>query len=90
MENKSVKLVMTNDAGVTMNLTLELSFGEQQGLLVNYRVTDADGAVVDTMESEGDVFGLFSLVNQRVGDIMKSADNVATEVRDLSDRGNMD
>jgi hypothetical protein len=76
MENKSLKLTMTNDAGVTMNLTLELSFGEQQGLLVNYRVTDADGATVDTMEPDGDVFGFFSLVNQRVGDIMKSAETV--------------
>ena len=89
MENKSLKLKMTNDKGVTLDLTLELSFGEQQGLLLDYKVTDATGDKIETMEPEGDIFGFFSMVNNRVGQIMKAAGDVATETRDLSDRGGL-
>lgn len=89
MENKSLNLKMTNDKGVTLSLTLELSFGEQQGLLLDYKVTNVDGTTVDTMEPEGDIFGFFHLINQRVGDIMKAAEGVASETKDLSDMRGM-
>ena len=65
--NKSLKLTMTNESGVTMNIELTL---DDTGLAVSNHVRDAKGNHVDTMDTDDDAFGFFRVVNEHFGQIL--------------------
>ena len=66
MNNKRIDLTAKTSDGITLNLTLAI---EDDGLLVNFVVKDAEGNHPETLHSSADPFGIIQILNDRIGAI---------------------
>lgn len=75
--NKSVDVTVTNESGISLNLTVNLTASTVDGsgsLEIDYTATDSDGTPLDTIDGADDLFGFFSVINSMVGKLKQAAD----------------
>ena len=70
MLNKRIDLTAKTSNGITVDLTLAM---EDDGLLVNFVVNDADGNPIENMKREDDPFCIIQALNDIIGNITKLA-----------------
>ena len=70
MLNKRIDLRAWTSNGITVDLTLAM---EDDSLLVNFVVNDADGNPIGEIEREDDPFCIIQALNETIGNITKLA-----------------
>ena len=70
MNNKRIDLTAKTSDGITVDLTLAM---EDNGLLVNFVVKDANGNHPETLSTKDDPFGIIQILNDRIGAITQLA-----------------
>ena len=68
--NKRIDLRAWTSNGITVDFTMAI---QDDGLLVNFVVNDADGNPIENMKAEDDPFCIIQVLNDRVGTITELA-----------------
>lgn len=80
MNKRSVKATVENEKGTRVELVINLvkaSDGPGGSAEIEYKAMDASGTPVDTIDTDEDTFGFFTLVNDRVGSLSAIFDSTS-------------
>ena len=76
---RSTKVTVENESGLklTVEVTIDSTIGSGS---IDCRMVDASGNTVKEITSSDDIFGMFALVNTRVGELLGVFDSVEGSV----------
>lgn len=80
MNKRSVRVTVENEKGIKVELAINLvktSDGPGGTAEISYRALDANDTPLDTIDRNEDLFGFFSLVNDRVGELQAVFDSTS-------------